>query len=158
MVKNSVKTLFLMLKHAFNIAWEFLLYDLKGYDSAFSFADPPSLAISHLQYALVEISKNPNKDTLSKFSYIGFRRQELERILGFSMLTETERQQLKKLDEQMTRANACQIADNEQSETPQEQSKQTAESETKDQILVATLSLLAETNQKAFIFCLLCHF
>lgn len=134
-----------------------MLYDLKGYDSTFSFADPPSLAISHLQYALAEINKNPNKDTLSKFSYIGFRWQELERILGFSMITETERQQLKKLDEQMIRANACQIADNEQSE-PQKQSKQTAESETKDQILVATLSLLAETNQKAFIFCLLCHF
>lgn len=91
-IQHAIKCLWAALKKSIDLTslmLNTLLFDLKGYDCEFAFVPPPSLQGHHLSEALKAIHHNP--ETLSKYDYIGFKREELETILGFSLLT-TEQQ------------------------------------------------------------------
>lgn len=118
-----------------------LIFDLKNHEPEFSFIDPPSLSPHLLTEALRKIAENPTE--LTKYDYIGFKREELEKILGFSLLTPQEREQLNELKRRRIEKYQADITEGEQ---------KTAKDETADQIIVTLATELAKYAPKEMIF------
>lgn len=120
---------------------ETLTFDLKDFDPLFSFGNPPRLWAFHLLQALKAISKDYTPETLNKYAYIGFNREQIGQILGVDFYTAEQRQQLKQLQEQLRQAHESRIK-------PGEQTENKANSEIKDQIIVTLCQELADVNPK----------
>lgn len=122
-----------------------LIYDLKDFDPLFSFNEPPKLQPHHLLQALKAINTNYTPETLKKYAYIGFNREQIGQILGVDFYTTEQRQQLDRLQQQLQQASQKQIEQDKQAEP-------TTTEETKDQILVIALSELAKHSPNTYIW------
>lgn len=139
-IKRVIKALIAFIKYC-GLVEDVLIYDLKGYEAEFSFADPPILPLYHLEQALKTIYHTPEE--LEKFGYIGFKREWLEKVLGFSLLNREQQAIIDKLNKLIMQNNA--LADD------LERGDNGAISETKDQIIVSLMAALAEAEPKAYM-------
>ncbi|MCK3655007.1 hypothetical protein A4G19_04280 [Pasteurellaceae bacterium Macca] len=92
-IKQMAVALIKCLKHT---SAGLLLYDLKGCDPVFGLNAPPTIPLFHLEQALKAIYENP--DNLEKCPCVGFRRVEIEVLLGVSLITEEQRRRITNID------------------------------------------------------------
>ena len=79
-IAETVKDFARMLKFYLSLAVDYVLtiYDLSNYDPILDFIEPPNIDIHHLQQSLKAIH---NGEKLEKYAYIGFKVEDIKRIL-----------------------------------------------------------------------------
>lgn len=97
-VKRVIKALIAFIK-SLRLIDSIMIYDLTEYDNEFSFIAPQTLLPYHLTQALKAIHEDPDK--LDKYAYIGFKREQLEQILGFSLLTDEQLEIISELEKRL---------------------------------------------------------
>lgn len=140
-IQRAIKAFILFVRY-FDLIQELTIYDLKDYDAEFSFFDPPSLQHHHLSQALKDVYESP--DNLKKYGYIGFKREQLEQVLGFYLLTDEQLAIFAKLEETI---NEHQNKQHKQNESTESYKPTTSEKELLEMIAVLVEELAKHSKK-----------